>query len=181
MKSGNHILARKYAQAFMEALQGDAQKQAAVYQSAERLQRAWAEMAAAAFWALPYLSVPERQVRARALFEKLNLSSEIIRWADFVIFRKRDALFPFIITAFIDLYRKEKQIYEVFVRTSVVLSEAQLLVLEKQIKQNLKLPRIQLACQVDEALIGGMVLRVNGRVWDRSLGGALQWLKQHLV
>lgn len=180
MKSGNHILARKYAQVFMEALQGDAHKQAEAYRSAKLLQRAWSGIAAA-FWALPYLSVSERQLRARALFEKFKLSSEMIRWADFVIFRQRDALFPFIIKAFIDLYRKEKQIYEVFVTTSVVLSESQLLVLEKQIKKNLQLPHIHLVCQVDEALIGGMVVRVNGQVWDGSLAGALQQLKQHLV
>jgi F-type H+-transporting ATPase subunit delta len=63
------------------------------------------------------------------------------------------------------------------VKTSVELTDAQKQALEKRLSEKYN-KQIKLHCTVDPALMGGMIVNVNGRTFDGSVKNKLDEIKQ---
>lgn len=81
---------------------------------------------------------------------------------------------------FVDLVKEEKKIGQAHVTTAVELSAPQKEKIEKKLLDTTKYETFEMSYQVDEALIGGMVIRIGDRVVDSSIKTKLYDLSREL-
>lgn len=81
---------------------------------------------------------------------------------------------------FVDLVKEEKKIGQAQVTTAVELSAPQKEKIEKKLLDTTKYETFEMSYQVDEALIGGMVIRIGDRVVDSSIKTKLYDLSREL-
>lgn len=81
----------------------------------------------------------------------------------------REANLPEIIEAFVEQYNKVKGIHKVKLTTAVELSEAMKNDFINKIKASEGIQNINLETSVDEKLVGGFVLEMEGRKADASI------------
>lgn len=94
--------------------------------------------------------------------------------------RRRLALLPAIATVFNDLRADDERRGTVHVASARPLSAEQ----EERLRRTLETSldrRVTLACEVDDALLGGAVIRIGDRVIDGSALGRLRELADRLV
>ena len=70
---------------------------------------------------------------------------------------------------FIDLVKEEKRIGKAYVTTAVALKEEQKDKISKRLLETTDYQTFEMHYQVDESLIGGMVIRIGDRVVDSSI------------
>jgi F-type H+-transporting ATPase subunit delta len=107
-------------------------------------------------------------------------SSTFDRFLDLLLAKKRMALLPVIASYFDDIVDRENGVVKVQVRSAEPLGPEQVDDLEKRLGRALG-GRAKVVPTVDNSLIAGLVVRVGDTVWDRSLKGQLQRLKDSLV
>ena len=106
-----------------------------------------------------------------------SLSPLTIAFFKLIINKKREGLLPEIILSFISLYKKNKNIKDVFVTSAVSLDEG----LKNDIIEFIKHEtnsEINLKETVDDSLIGGVIIRVDDVQFDASISSCLKSLKQ---
>ncbi len=81
---------------------------------------------------------------------------------------------------FIGLVKEEKKIGKAKVTTAIPLSDAQKGKIEKKLLDTTKYEQFEIEYQVDETLIGGMVIRIGDRVVDSSIKTKLYDLSREL-
>ena len=81
---------------------------------------------------------------------------------------------------FIGLVKEEKKIAKVDVTTAVALSDEQKEQLVAKLEETTKYESFEMNYQVDEALIGGMVIRIGDRVVDSSIKTKLYEMSREL-
>ena len=81
---------------------------------------------------------------------------------------------------FIGLVKEEKKIGKAKVTTAFSLSDAQKDKVEKKLLDTTKYEKFEMEYQVDETLIGGMVIRIGDRVVDSSIKTKLYDLSREL-
>ena len=86
-----------------------------------------------------------------------------------LIAKSRESNLPEIITAFIDQYKKHKNIHVVQLTTAVPLSEDVKKQIVDQVKKISEMQQIELETRVDEELIGGYVLQAGDKLMDASI------------
>jgi F-type H+-transporting ATPase subunit delta len=108
-----------------------------------------------------------------------KLDSEGANFVRLLVANRRLALVPLISEQF-ELYRADEEGYvEVEVRTAYPLDEAESEQLTAVLQRTLgKQPRLQV--QVDESLIGGVLVKAGDRVIDASVRGQIQRLAKRL-
>ena len=95
--------------------------------------------------------------------------------------KSREANLPEIITAFIDLYNKEKGIHKVNLTTAIALSDEMKKSFIDKIKSAEGIEHIELNASVDESLIGGFVLEIEGKLSDSSILRDLRDVKKQFM
>jgi len=93
--------------------------------------------------------------------------------------RRRAALLPDILRAFVELADEQAGLVTAEVRTSIALTAEQ----EQQLHQRLESytgQQVRLQTQIDASLKGGMIARVGDTVFDGSLTAHLERLHRHL-
>ena len=83
--------------------------------------------------------------------------------------KSRESNLPEIISAFIDQYNVVKGIHRVKITTAVELSESMKNNFIDRIKKSEGIENIELHAVVDESIIGGFVLEMEGRLADGSI------------
>jgi F-type H+-transporting ATPase subunit delta len=95
--------------------------------------------------------------------------------------KTREANLPEIIHAFIDQYNEVKQIHKVKITTAKELSEEMKQMFISKIKESDGIENIELNAKVDEKLIGGFVLEMEGRLVDASIITDLKDIKKQFM
>ena len=81
---------------------------------------------------------------------------------------------------FIDLVKEEKKIGKAYVTTAVELNNVQKEKVKKRLIETTKYESFEMDYQVEETLIGGMVIRIGDRVVDSSIKTKLYDLSREL-
>ena len=108
-------------------------------------------------------------------FHELSLN-----FLDVVINNNREMLLHNILIDFDDLYRKHKGLKTVTLITAVPVNESFKEEMGAVISQRLK-AKIALECKVDEELLGGVIVIVDGKQADGSIAGNLRAMKKKLL
>ena len=113
-----------------------------------------------------------------SLLEKKNPITE--RLLDLLIHNKRVAIISDIAGCFIQLYNKNNNIKEAIVITASPIDKD----LEKKILSQIKIPAaksINLINLVDSSIIGGFIIRYDGKEYNASIKQNLKNLKTELI
>ncbi len=119
----------------------------------------------------PKIALNDRRTVLKDVFDG-KISDGILGLIDLTILKNRQEFLPQIIEFFIAKANKYKGLEIVKVTSSTVLSAEQ----EKQLKERMeKLTKktIVLKLEVDESLVGGMVVRMGDRIMNYSVKGML--------
>ena len=113
-----------------------------------------------------------------SLLEKNNFITE--KLLDLLIHNKRVAIISDIASCFIQLYNKNNNIKEAIVITASPIDKD----LEKKILSQIKIPAaksINLINLVDSRIIGGFIIRYDGKEYNASIKQNLKNLKTELI
>ena len=113
-----------------------------------------------------------------SLLEKNN--SIIEKLLDLLIHNKRVAIIGDIASSFIQLYNKNNNIKEAIVITASPIDKD----LEKKILSQIKIPAaksINLTNLIDSSIIGGFIIRYDGKEYNASIKQNLKNLKTELI
>ena len=113
-----------------------------------------------------------------SLLEKNNSITE--KLLDLLIHNKRVAIISDIASSFIQLYNKKNNIKEAIVITASPIDKD----LEKKILSQIKIPAaksINLINLVDSSIIGGFIIRYDGKEYNASIKQNLKNLKTELI
>ena len=113
-----------------------------------------------------------------SLLEKNNSITE--KLLDLLIHNKRVAIISDIASCFIQLYNKNNNIKEAIVITASPIDKD----LEKKILSQIKIPAaksINLINLVDSSIIGGFIIRYDGKEYNASIKQNLKNLKTELI
>lgn len=81
----------------------------------------------------------------------------------------REMVLPGIIRSFIEQYNRHKGIHTATLTTAVPVGETVLNEFRTRIKNSTNVPHLNLETKVDDALIGGFVLEMEGKLIDASI------------
>ena len=119
--------------------------------------------------------------KKKAIFSLLEKNSSITeKLLDLLIHNKRVAIISDIANSFIQLYNKNNNIKEAIVITASPIDKD----LEKKILSQIKIPAaksINLINLVDSSIIGGFIIRYDGKEYNASIKQNLKNLKTELI
>jgi F-type H+-transporting ATPase subunit delta len=111
---------------------------------------------------------------------KGRLSDEFTGFLKIIVTNKRYSDIDSIISDFICKVKEYKKIGVAYVSTPLELSERQKEAVEKKLLDTTDYVSMEMNYKIDEALIGGMVIRIGDRVVDSSIRTRLDELKKEL-
>ena len=172
-------VARRYAQALYEEAE-----QAGTLERVDQDMQAVRESLEASrelerLFRSPIVSREKKEAVVQKLFTG-HVEALIVRFMRLLIEKQREALLPTVIRAYTDLRDERRGIVEARVRTALPLGEAE----EAALRQALEArtgKRVRLRTEVDESLLGGVVVRIGDRVIDGSARHQLQQLRERLA
>ncbi len=103
-----------------------------------------------------------------------------LRFIELVINNERSHLLKSMLTNFLDLRRDQAGIKKVTLITAFALSEKEKNNIQIELEQKFKAP-IDLTLQINEEIIGGLIIIVDGKQVDSSITGQLRMLKKKLL
>lgn len=86
-----------------------------------------------------------------------------------LIVKSRESNLPEVAVAFIEQYKKIKNIHSVTLTTATPVSDAVKVQLVDQIKRTSDMQNIELEAKVDESIIGGFILQAGDKLVDASI------------
>lgn len=128
----------------------------------------------------PGIPKQEKLQAMEAVF-KGRVSDELTGLLEIVIQKERYGELQNIFTYFVDKMKEEKGIGVAHITTAAALTEAQKKACVAKLLETTSYQSIEADFQTDEALIGGMVIRINDRVVDSSVRTKLNDLKRQLL
>lgn len=109
-----------------------------------------------------------------------HIGTVSLRFVEMIARKQREALLFDIASAFTELYRREKGIVSAEITTAVGLNEQ-----ERQMAidwiARVEGGTVELTEKVDPSIIGGFVIRIEGRQYDDSIAGRLQDMRLALT
>lgn len=87
---------------------------------------------------------------------------------------------PLVLDYFLEKVREKERIGTAYVKTAAPLSESQKEKVEKRLLETTSYKSFQIHFDIDESLIGGMVIRIGDRVLDNSIKTRLENLSRQL-
>lgn len=128
----------------------------------------------------PKISKQEKEKVFEAIF-KNQISEEMLGFIKLVVNKERYNELPKIFRYLVDRIKEEKKIGVAYVTTAVELSEEQKQSVKTRLLQTTQYKEMEMNYSVDEALIGGMVIRIKDRVVDSSVRTKLEEMKKQLL
>jgi len=102
-----------------------------------------------------------------------------LKFIEMVIDNNREMFFSNIIIDFMTIYRNHNDIKSVTVTTAIPVDESFKSKIVGIIEERLKV-KVELNCKVDEGIIGGLVVMIDGKQADGSIAGKLRAMKKKL-
>ena len=112
---------------------------------------------------------------------KGHISRELIGFLHVVVTKDRYSEIDAILNYFIDEEKKKKGIGVVYVSTAYSIDEAKKKEIEERLLATTHFKKMEMHYQVEEDLIGGMVIRIGDRVVDSSVKTKLYELQRQLL
>ena len=110
-----------------------------------------------------------------------KVSKEIQGFLNIIVAKERNKEIMAIMEYFLDEVKAMKGIGVCYVTTPMELKEAQKEAVVKKLIETTEFKEMEMHYQVDEALIGGMVIRIGDRVVDSSIQTKLSKLEAQLL
>ena len=112
---------------------------------------------------------------------KGRVSEELVGFLHLIVSKDRYGEIDSILDYFIDEVKQVKGIGVAYVATALDLSVAKKKEVEQKLLSTTSFTRMEMHYQVDESLIGGMVIRIGDRVVDSSIRSKLSGLERELL
>ena len=112
---------------------------------------------------------------------KGRVSEELVVFLHLIVSKDRYGEIDSILDYFINEVKQVKGIGVAYVATALDLSEAKKKEVEQKLLSTTSFTRMEMHYQVDESLIGGMVIRIGDRVVDSSIRSKLSGLERELL
>ena len=112
---------------------------------------------------------------------KGRVSEELVGFLHLIVSKDRYGEIDSILDYFIDEVKQVKGIGVAYVATALDLSEAKKKEVEQKLLSTTSFTRMEMHYQVDESLIGGMVIRIGDRVVDSRIRSKLSGLERELL
>ncbi len=112
---------------------------------------------------------------------KGRISNELEGFLNVVVSKERYGELPAIFAYFIDRVKVQLKIGVAYVTSAVELSMAQKEAVTAKLLETTDYRKIEPVFEVDSALIGGMVIRINDRIVDSSIRTKLEGLTKQLL
>lgn len=110
-----------------------------------------------------------------------RISDELAGFLHLIVNKDRYSDIDAILDYYIDEVKKLKGIGIAYVTTAVALSEAKQKEVEEKLLSTTSYKQMEMHFQVDEELIGGMIIRIGDRVVDSSIQTKLFEMKRQLL
>jgi len=128
---------------------------------------------------MPTLQVSQKSKLVDGIFKK-HLSELSLSMINLVIKNKREVYLPGIARNFSELYRKSKGIRTASLVTATPVDDSGMKGIRDLIKEAYD-SDVELSSAVDEDVIGGFVLTIEGMQYDVSVASSLKKLKKQLL
>ena len=112
---------------------------------------------------------------------KGRVSDELTAFMGLIVEKERYGHMQEMLQYFVDVGKKLKGVGVAYVRTALPLREEQEKQVEARLLETTGFHEMEMHYQVDESLIGGMVIRIGDRVADSSIRTKLNHLEQQLL
>lgn len=112
---------------------------------------------------------------------KGRISEELLGFLHLIVTKDRYGDIDAILDYFVDEVKKLKGIGVAYVTTAIDLSEVKKKEIEARLLATTSYKKMEMHYQVDEDLIGGMILRIGDRVVDSSVRNKLFELQRELL
>ncbi len=109
-----------------------------------------------------------------------QIPKELIGLMSLMITKSRSSEIINVLDYFIELVKEEMKIGNAHVTTAIPLDQTQKEKVEKRLLETTKYHSLEMCYEVDETLIGGMVIRIGDRVIDSSIKTKLYDLSKEL-
>ncbi len=126
----------------------------------------------------PQIVADEKIELLKKVFES-KVSDEIMGLLVLIIRKNREEYILDILNSFLNRIKEYKGIVTATVITAVALSNEQINLIKAKLTNSLK-KQVQIETQIDQSIIGGLIIRVGDSILDASIGGKLQSLKASL-
>ncbi|MBQ6696602.1 MAG: F0F1 ATP synthase subunit delta [Lachnospiraceae bacterium] len=128
----------------------------------------------------PKISKLEKEQVLDEVFQN-NVSREMTGFMKLLVNKERYGELPNIFAYLIDRIKEEKKIGVAFVTTALELTDSKKAAIEKRLLETTPYLSMEMNYKVDEALIGGMIIRIKDRVVDSSVRTKLEEMKKQLL
>ncbi|MBQ7776318.1 MAG: ATP synthase F1 subunit delta [Lachnospiraceae bacterium] len=128
----------------------------------------------------PKISKQEKEQVLDRVFQN-NISKEMLGFMKLLISKERYNELPKIFEYLIERIKEEKKIGVAYVTTAVALTEEKKANVKKRLLETTPYLTMEIHFEVDEALIGGMIIRIKDRVVDSSVRTKLEEMKKQLL
>lgn len=128
----------------------------------------------------PLVKINKKRSVLNAIFEgKVNAIT--MNFINLIVTHKREGILNLILSKFITQYNEANKIGTVNVSTAIALNAELKAALIEKIKTTFKYSEVQLHEEVDETLIGGLLLRIGDKQLDGSIRRQLNDIEKELV
>ena len=128
----------------------------------------------------PKISKLEKEEIVENVFKE-NVSKEMTGFLKLVVSKERYGEIRNIFHYFIDKMKEEKKIGVAHVTCAVALDDARKKAVEDKLLATTDYKKMEMHYNVDESLIGGMVIRIGDRIVDSSVRTKLEEMKKTLL
>ncbi len=178
MKS--QVLVKRYAQGWLGTL-GDEKDYSSRLQELRSVSQIMAEQKNLQNVLLtPFVPASRKQKIAREILDRLSLHPINIRFLMLLLENERFDLLPEIVALLPDLWNESRGISTLEVYSVVPLTDSQKSVLRERLERIEERP-VALRFELDPSLIGGLSLRKGNIVYDVSVKGSLERIREKII
>lgn len=124
--------------------------------------------------------VKEEKIEILEQIFKNRISNEVLGMMRMLVSKSHYGDMQSVFAYFIDQVKEYKNIGTAYVTSALPLSEIQKLQIQEKLLETTKYVSFDISYDVDESLIGGMIIRIGDRVVDSSVRSKLQKLSRDL-
>ena len=175
----NQVLVKRYCQGLLGSVRGEQE-----FNSLLPELTAFSELLTrdklSALLLSPFVSGTRRQKIAQKILSAMSLHPKSVRFLLLLLENERFELLPDIIASLPDMWNEASGISSIEVLSVVPLSETQKQILQQKLEKIEQRP-VALKFQEDPSLIGGLALRKGNIVYDVSVKGSLESLREKII
>lgn len=125
--------------------------------------------------------VKEEKIRTLKSIFQGRVSEEMLGFMVLTVEKDRYSAMDDILTYFIDEMKEHKGIGIAYIQTAVSLTDEQKKQVERRLLETTRYHQMEMHYEVQENLIGGMIIRIGDRVVDSSIRSKLNDLERSLM